>query len=122
LNFSTKKNFFFNFKTLVSKKQKEMSVSTATAATNLANPSQLLPLELVDKCIGSRIHIIMRSDKEVVGTLLGFDDFVNMVLEDVTEFEITSEGRRVTKLDQILLNGNNITMLVPGGEGPVSDS
>ncbi len=99
-----------------------MSVSTATAATNLANPSQLLPLELVDKCIGSRIHIIMRSDKEVVGTLLGFDDFVNMVLEDVTEFEITSEGRRVTKLDQILLNGNNITMLVPGGEGPVSDS
>ena len=86
--------------------------------TTLANPSQLLPLELVDKCIGSRIHIIMRNDKEVVGTLLGFDDFVNMVLEDVTEFENTQDGRRVTKLDQILLNGNNITMLVPGGEGP----
>uniref|UniRef100_A0A8C0FF28 U6 snRNA-associated Sm-like protein LSm5 n=1 Tax=Bubo bubo TaxID=30461 RepID=A0A8C0FF28_BUBBB len=67
--------------------------------------------ELVDKCIGSRIHIVMKSDKEIVGTLLGFDDFVNMVLEDVTEFEITPEGRRITKLDQILLNGNNITML-----------
>ncbi|XP_030920589.1 U6 snRNA-associated Sm-like protein LSm5 isoform X1 [Geospiza fortis] len=66
--------------------------------------------ELVDKCIGSRIHIVMKSDKEIVGTLLGFDDFVNMVLEDVTEFEITPEGRRITKLDQILLNGNNITM------------
>ena len=64
------------------------------------------------------MHIIMKNDKEVVGTLLGFDDFVNMVLEDVTEYETTSEGRRVTKLDQILLNGNNITMLVPGGEGP----
>uniref|UniRef100_A0A8C9P5M7 LSM5 homolog, U6 small nuclear RNA and mRNA degradation associated n=1 Tax=Spermophilus dauricus TaxID=99837 RepID=A0A8C9P5M7_SPEDA len=43
---------------------------------------------------------------------------LDMVLEDVTEFEITPEGRRITKLDQILLNGNNITMLVPGGEGP----
>uniref|UniRef100_A0A8C5U2K7 U6 snRNA-associated Sm-like protein LSm5 n=1 Tax=Malurus cyaneus samueli TaxID=2593467 RepID=A0A8C5U2K7_9PASS len=75
------------------------------------HPSQLLPLELVDKCIGSRIHIVMKSDKEIVGTLLGFDDFVNMVLEDVTEFEITPEGRRITKLDQILLNGNNITMV-----------
>uniref|UniRef100_A0AAR2LUT9 U6 snRNA-associated Sm-like protein LSm5 n=1 Tax=Pygocentrus nattereri TaxID=42514 RepID=A0AAR2LUT9_PYGNA len=74
--------------------------------------------ELVDKCIGSRIHIVMKNDKEIVGTLLGFDDFVNMVLEDVTEFEITPEGRRITKLDQILLNGNNITMLIPGGEGP----
>ena len=53
----------------------------------------------------------MKNDKELVGTLLGFDDFVNMVLEDVTEFESTPEGRRVTKLDQILLNGNNITMV-----------
>ncbi|XP_048451749.1 U6 snRNA-associated Sm-like protein LSm5 isoform X2 [Rhincodon typus] len=82
-------------------------------ALNATNPSQLLPLELVDKCIGSRIHIVMKNDKEIVGTLLGFDDFVN-----VTEFEITPEGRRITKLDQILLNGNNITMLIPGGEGP----
>uniref|UniRef100_A0A452UV85 LSM domain-containing protein n=2 Tax=Ursus TaxID=9639 RepID=A0A452UV85_URSMA len=39
------------------------------------------------------------------------------VLEDVTKFEITPEGRRITKLDKILLNGNNVTMLVPG-EGP----
>ncbi|XP_069979949.1 U6 snRNA-associated Sm-like protein LSm5 isoform X1 [Penaeus vannamei] len=75
-----------------------------------SNPSTLLPLELVDKCIGSRIHIIMKSDKEIVGTLLGFDDFVNMVLEDVTEYESTPEGRRITQLDQILLNGNHITM------------
>ena len=112
----------------------------------------------------------MKTDKELVGTLLGFDDFVNMVLEDVTELyvcpvyamtnhcdlwdppcafqndtaaaffslvlctqrcclcimrggiqstrcifflssEVTSEGRKVTKLDQILLNGNNIAMV-----------
>ncbi|NWS70288.1 LSM5 protein, partial [Crotophaga sulcirostris] len=82
------------------------------AAAATTNPSQLLPLELVDKCIGSRIHIVMKSDKEIVGTLLGFDDFVSILCE------ITPEGRRITKLDQILLNGNNITMLVPGGEGP----
>lgn len=54
----------------------------------------------------------MKNDKEIVGTLLGFDDFVNMLLEDVTESEATPEGRRVTKLDQILLNGSNITMVL----------
>ena len=80
--------------------------------------STLLPLELVDRCIGSRIHIIMKGDKELVGTLRGFDDYVNMVLEDVTEFEFLPEGKKITKLDQILLNGNNIALLVPGGEGP----
>ena len=83
--------------------------------------STLLPLELVDRCIGSRIHIIMKGDKELVGTLRGFDDYVNMVLEDVTEFEFLPEGKKITKLEQILLNGNNIALLVPGGEGPSED-
>uniref|UniRef100_A0A8C0HI48 U6 snRNA-associated Sm-like protein LSm5 n=1 Tax=Buteo japonicus TaxID=224669 RepID=A0A8C0HI48_9AVES len=53
-----------------------------------AAPGLFLFPELVDRCTGS-----------LVGTLLGFDD------------SITPEGRRITKLDQILLNGNNITMV-----------
>eukprot|EP00850_Spirogloea_muscicola_P011551 SM000072S21185 [mRNA] locus=s72:166117:166897:- [translate_table: standard] len=67
--------------------------------------------ELIDRCVGSRIWVIMKGDKELVGTLRGFDVYVNMVLEDVTEYEITAEGRRVTKLDTILLNGNNIAIV-----------
>ena len=79
------------------------------------NPSHLMPSELIDKCIGSKIWVVMKGDKELVGTLRGFDLFVNMVLEDVEEFEPTPEGTKVTKMDQILLNGNNIAVLVPGG-------
>uniref|UniRef100_A0AAY5KEV0 U6 snRNA-associated Sm-like protein LSm5 n=1 Tax=Esox lucius TaxID=8010 RepID=A0AAY5KEV0_ESOLU len=88
------------------------------AATPATNPSQLLPLELVDKCIGSRIHIVMKNDKEIVGTLLGFDDFVSILRNLLLSVSLFPQGRRITKLDQILLNGNNITMLIPGGEGP----
>lgn len=29
--------------------------------------------------------------------------------------EITAEGKRITKLEQILLNGNNVALLIPGG-------
>ena len=36
----------------------------------------------------------MKGDKELTGTLRGFDEFVNMVLDDVTEIEITANGRR----------------------------
>ncbi|KAL8342518.1 hypothetical protein RB601_004911 [Gaeumannomyces tritici] len=103
--------------------------------------TQLLPLELIDKCVGSRIWVIMKGDKEFSGLLVGFDDYVNMVLEDVTEFDYSGNH---TKLSKILLNGNNICMvctgwplcdpalylltcpllthanqLIPGGEGPV---
>ena len=58
----------------------------------------------------------MKGDKELVGTLRGFDVFVNMVLEDVTEYESSPEGVKTTQMDQILLNGNNIAVLVPGGK------
>ena len=74
--------------------------------------SQILPLELVDRCIGSasaaltrpadpfrpdmghhaircarhrRSLTLMRAEREFVGTLLGFDDYVSLVLDDVTE-------------------------------------
>ena len=39
----------------------------------------------------------------------------------MTEFEtLPGGGSRITKLDQILLNGNHVAMLVPGGEGPTA--
>lgn len=40
----------------------------------------------MDKCIGSRIHIVMKNDKEIVGTLLGFDDFVSILSPELREF------------------------------------
>jgi len=80
--------------------------------------SSILPLELLDKCIGSSIWVIMKSEREFTGVLRGFDDYVNMVLEDVVEYENTPEGYKKERIGQTLLNGNNITMLVPGGEGP----
>ncbi|KAK7064306.1 LSM domain-containing protein, partial [Favolaschia claudopus] len=78
--------------------------------------------------------VIMKNEREFTGTLLGFDDFVNMVLEDVTEYETTPQGKKKTRLAQTLLNGNNICMassisrtlsslliflqLIPGSAGP----
>ncbi|KAJ4804833.1 U6 snRNA-associated Sm-like protein LSm5 [Rhynchospora pubera] len=106
--FSLSSSFTFHF-------SRSARAPKSTMSQSHNNPSQLLPSELIDRCIGSKIWVIMKGDKELVGTLRGFDVYVNMVLEDVTEYEITAEGRRITKLDQILLNGNNIAILVPGG-------
>ena len=41
--------------------------------TNANTGQTLLPLELVDKAIGSRMHVIMKNDRELVGTFRGFD-------------------------------------------------
>lgn len=46
-------------------------------AAGLSAASQILPLELIDRCIGSSIWVIMKGNREFSGTLLGFDDFVS---------------------------------------------
>lgn len=44
-----------------------------------------LVVELIDRCIGLKIRVIMKGDKEFVGVFKGFDVYVNMVFEDVIE-------------------------------------
>ena len=56
--------------------------------------SKIQPLALIDKCIGSRIWIVMKGDKEISGILRGFDEYVNMVLDDAVEIEINKDGRK----------------------------
>jgi U6 snRNA-associated Sm-like protein LSm5 len=70
----------------------------------------------MSKCIDERVWIIMKNNRELVGTLKGYDVYVNMVLEDVTEYERTAKGVDKIHLEKILLNGNNVALLVPGGD------
>lgn len=64
---------------------------------------------LIDKCVGSKIWVVMKGDKEFAGTLLGFDDYVNMVLRDVTEYDATTGVKQ--QHEELLLNGNGICMV-----------
>ncbi|KAF5850280.1 hypothetical protein GGP41_002546 [Bipolaris sorokiniana] len=95
----------------------------------------LLPLELIDKCVGSQIWVIMNGGKEFTGKLVGFDDYVSEHGagerdRDVRGYvELSRQHGRVliwtasdpaegnVQLPKILLNGNNICMMVPGGDG-----
>lgn len=69
----------------------------------------VLPLEIIDRAIGKQVHVILTSEKEFKGTLVGFDDFVNMVLENVEEVGDSSGERR----ERMLLNGGHVAMIVP---------
>ncbi|KAK6108815.1 hypothetical protein QQG55_33495 [Brugia pahangi] len=66
----------------------------------VANSNDILTYSISVKIYDRSQYNVITVEDELVGTLTDF----NMVLEDVVEYE--------------LLNGNHITMLVPGGEGP----
>lgn len=64
--------------------------------------------------------------QELVGTLRGFDDYVNMVLDDVTEYEIDADGtKRKIQLDQVcryqFKNHNMLLLLLLQAGGPSAD-
>lgn len=45
-----------------------------------------------------------------------------MVLDDVVEYTFSADGGKTSsRLESILLNGNNIAIMVPGGEPEEED-
>lgn len=58
----------------------------------MASIVRVQPLALIDKCIGSKIWVLLRGNLEVTGTLRGFDEYVNMVLDDAVEIRINEDG------------------------------
>lgn len=59
----------------------------------------------MDKCIGLRIYIVMKSDKEIVGTFLGFDDFVSIFLKGGGDmgFFLVFKNRRIIDSRYLLI-------------------
>ncbi|CAD1812543.1 LSM domain family protein [Candida parapsilosis] len=92
-----------------------MSEEYPVEGTSDAISQQVLPLEVIDRSIGKKVRILMTSDKEFRGTLIGFDDFVNMVLEDVTV--VTDSDNDADTKDEVvkkmLLNGGQVAMIIP---------
>jgi LSM domain len=41
--------------------------------------------ELIESCIGKPVWVLMKGERELTGTLRGFDDYVNLILDDATE-------------------------------------
>lgn len=85
--------------------------STDPSTESSSKKDTVLPLEVIDRAIGTDIKILLTTNKEFTGKLVGFDDFVNVVLEDATE--IDGDGNAGGKIKRMLLNGSQIAMLSP---------
>lgn len=80
---------------------------------------EILPLEIIDKTIGQPVWIVLQSNREFTGTLIGFDDFVNVIVEDAKEITVGTDLQDVPIMQhkgRMLLSGNSIAMLVPGSK------
>jgi len=69
----------------------------------------VLPQNLLEKSLNKRVLLLLKDNRTLEGKLVGYDDYMNMVLEE-TEEENKDTKR---KLGTVILRGNNVVSIAP---------
>ncbi len=67
------------------------------------------PTNFLNEILNEKIELLLKDGRNLSGVLIGFDDHMNLVMDDTTE---ETEDRR-RRLGTIVLRGNNVVSLNP---------
>lgn len=68
-----------------------------------------LPLDVLEKSVDKPLTLTLKDGRVLDGKLTGFDQYMNLVLEEVEE-TVDGSSRR---LGTVVLRGNNVVSIVP---------
>ncbi|RLF38610.1 MAG: RNA-binding protein [Thermoplasmata archaeon] len=66
-----------------------------------------LPLDVLEKSVNQRLILLLKDGRTLEGKLLGYDEYMNLVLEDTEE--TVNDTRR--KVGTVILRGNNVVSI-----------
>ena len=69
----------------------------------------VMPVSLLEKSVDKRVSLLIKDGRVLEGRLTGFDEYMNMVLEDTVE--ISSDGGAERRLGCVVLRGNNVVSI-----------
>ncbi|MCJ2519348.1 MAG: RNA-binding protein [Candidatus Thermoplasmatota archaeon] len=69
----------------------------------------VLPLTVLEKSLNKEVTLLLKDDRILKGKLVGYDDYMNMVLEGTEE----TQGDQVRRIGTVILRGNNVVTIVP---------
>lgn len=69
----------------------------------------VMPLSILEKSINKKVSLLLKDNRVLQGTLVGYDDYMNMVLENTEE----TNGDQVKRLGTVILRGNNVVSITP---------
>ena len=68
----------------------------------------VMPTALLEKSLDKRISLLLKDNRTLEGKLTGYDDNMNLVLEETVETTAAQEERR---LGTVVLRGNNVVSI-----------
>lgn len=66
-----------------------------------------LPLDTLEKSINQKLSLLLKDSRRIEGKLLGFDEYMNLVIDDVEEIK----GDTKRRLGKIILRGSNVVSI-----------
>ena len=66
-----------------------------------------LPLDVLEKSLNQKLSLLLKDGRTIEGKLTGYDEYMNMVLDEVEENH--EENKR--RLGTIILRGNNVVSI-----------
>ena len=70
------------------------------------------PLELLSKSLDQRVLIKLKGNRELRGRLIGFDQHMNLILENAEEV-IAGDEENMKNLGTIIVRGDNVIIISP---------
>lgn len=73
------------------------------------------PMELLQSSIGSQVLVELKGKKKIKGKLRGYDQHLNLILEDAEEISINPEsGEQVIEVVKtVIVRGDNVVIVSP---------
>lgn len=71
------------------------------------------PLELLSKSLDMRVLIKLKGGRELRGKLRGFDQHMNLVLEEAEEVRSGDETQEILNVGTIIVRGDNVIIISP---------
>ncbi len=68
----------------------------------------VLPLDALENHLDERMRLILKDGRRLEGEFVGYDQYMNVVLEDTEER--SNDGNR--RLGTVVLRGNNVVSMV----------
>ncbi|CAI5760778.1 unnamed protein product [Candida verbasci] len=89
-----------------------MSSSSTTTSTTTVKRNNIPPINLLFRYLQEKLTVSIwlfeQNDSRINGKIVGFDEFMNLVVDDA--IELTGDGKEI-KLGKLLLKGDNITLI-----------
>ncbi len=67
-----------------------------------------LPMKMLEESLNKKVSLLLKDNRAFVGILVGYDEYMNMVLDDVQENAENTEK----KLGTVVVRGSNVVRIV----------